>query len=185
MLSAMMTQRAKAKVFAFRSRDPFRKRPTNDVQLQIPRREMPQPRSCPPHVLCSPLRCKLTLRAWYVRPTSFSCSSPLRFLELAQSTFACGTVVLCVRRRICVDFNFACVSCPAFAVSASLVVRQNIARVRADFEQTLLTVLTLNVLYMYYIDHKLLVLFIRASQVIRVSGTLCASPILSLPYSFL
>lgn len=39
---------------------------------------------------------------------------------------------------------------------------------RAEFEQTLLTILTLNVIYMYYIDHKLIVLIIRACQVIRV-----------------
>lgn len=31
-----------------------------------------------------------------------------------------------------------------------------------------MAVLTLNVLYMYYVDHKLLVLFIRATQVVRV-----------------
>lgn len=42
------------------------------------------------------------------------------------------------------------------------------ARVHAEFEQTLLTILTLNVIYMYYIDHKLIVLIIRSCQVIGV-----------------
>eukprot|EP00171_Calliarthron_tuberculosum_P018382 IDg18382t1 len=36
--------------------------------------------------------------------------------------------------------------------------RLNTARVRAEFEATLMTVLTLNVLYMYYIDHSLIIL---------------------------
>lgn len=31
-----------------------------------------------------------------------------------------------------------------------------------------MTVLTLNVLYMYYVDHKLIVLFIRATQVVKL-----------------
>lgn len=39
---------------------------------------------------------------------------------------------------------------------------------RAEFESSLLVVLTVNVLYMYYVDHKLIILFIRVSQVVRV-----------------
>lgn len=46
---------------------------------------------------------------------------------------------------------------------------QHIAKLRAQFEHTLLTLLMLNVIYMYYIDHKLLVLIIRGAQLIRVS----------------
>lgn len=40
---------------------------------------------------------------------------------------------------------------------------------RDQFEKTLLILLTLNVIYVYYIDHKLLVLIIRATQLFRVS----------------
>lgn len=41
-------------------------------------------------------------------------------------------------------------------------------RIKADFEQTVLVILMLNVLYMYYIDHKLIVLIIRMLQFARV-----------------
>lgn len=44
--------------------------------------------------------------------------------------------------------------------------RLRTAKVRAEFEQTLLTVLTLNVIYTYYLDHTFLVFVIRASQLL-------------------
>lgn len=45
---------------------------------------------------------------------------------------------------------------------------QLIAKIRTEFEQTILTILTLNVIYTYYLDHTLFVLAIRVSQVVRV-----------------
>ena len=50
---------------------------------------------------------------------------------------------------------------------------QAVSRATAEFERTLTVSLTMNVLYMYYLDHKLLVLFIRMAQVTRV-GTHCS-----------
>ncbi|PXF49549.1 hypothetical protein BWQ96_00619 [Gracilariopsis chorda] len=41
-------------------------------------------------------------------------------------------------------------------------------KVRAEFEYTLLLVLAIHVVYMYYLDHTLLVFLIRASQLIRL-----------------
>lgn len=43
-----------------------------------------------------------------------------------------------------------------------------LAKVRSEFDHTVLTLLTLNVIYMYYIDHTLMVLLIRVSQLLRV-----------------
>lgn len=49
---------------------------------------------------------------------------------------------------------------------------QRTLKVRAEFEYTLLLVLAIHVVYMYYLDHTLLVFLIRASQLIRVSSVI-------------
>lgn len=50
----------------------------------------------------------------------------------------------------------------------TFAIDKNAARVKAEFEHALLSCLLFNVLYMYYIDHRLIVLFIRMSQIVRL-----------------
>ena len=45
-------------------------------------------------------------------------------------------------------------------------IRSRTAEIRAQFEQTILVVLTLNIIYTYYLDHTLLVFVIRTSQLL-------------------
>ncbi|CAN8075298.1 unnamed protein product [Agarophyton chilense] len=55
-------------------------------------------------------------------------------------------------------------------------VRIRTLKVRAEFEYTLLIVLSIHVIYMYYLDHTLLVFLIRASQLIRLLYFPCENP---------
>lgn len=58
---------------------------------------------------------------------------------------------------------------------------QRTARVREEFEQTVLIILALNVIYMYYIDHKFLLLLLRTIQTVRVCESNQSSLLLLVP----